>query len=833
MSTGFDQYTRPTEPVASAVIRPRMLFDDAGAVLGLRAASTRFDAGVRTVSVWLYSDPPADVLVPAVWSLLAPGSASEVGIDSATGVAAAVSIDGTPIPAHVDLVVSAAVLPGRAAYLLRLDPTAVTVDPLRAGLPVRLRPECDDALDCAPVPAPQLPSLAPDYDTLARDYTALRATLMERLLASNPRADTSPADVTVTLVELFAHLGDLLHYRLDRVATEAWLTTARRRANVTRHARVVDFAVPPAISAQLWVQVLVPRSGPPTSDPTTSVLPGDTATAVGEVDPSGANATLELATATDVRATYAEIALYDWLELDATLDMGATSAVLVRPPASDASALADWLPVGSPLAFEVVAVDSLGDQQDWARRVDAWPPSDGAVIRPALSSRAPQVVHVIEAIEFVDPLLPGVPLVRIGWDVREALTDPVPCSVDATAGQPVVGVARLGLFSAHHGLVVDGGDDDTLVPIDLLSGTRPDPLSSTVSAYLMTGAGADVSPGLSCAPGGRPWQLDVTVTLPGGIELPAPRVTSMVRAPASGLSVVVDFDDDDPPQLRFTTGALGAATPSGSTVSARYQVGAGPDGNFARDSLTRLVRCTTAPGVPCLWADVPDGVSARNLTAGTGGVVATPLDDVRRDAPAAYVVVPRRAVLVSDLPPFAAEVPGAVRATASRDWSGSWPVGLVAVEPAGDGAADPALLGAVGTTLDAVRMAGTETVAIGATPIGLYFALAVCLTPGTDTDLARSTILSRLRPGTASAPGLFAPATHTIGTSVYVSTVTATVAELPFVDAVNVNEARRLSDPVGTLTAVLRMGPAEMGVCDDDPAAPDRGRIDLLLEGGR
>jgi hypothetical protein len=59
------------------------------------------------------------------------------------------------------------------------------------------------------------------------------------------------------------------------------------------------------------------------------------------------------------------------------------------------------------------------------------------------------------------------------------------------------------------------------------------------------------------------------------------------------------------------------------------------------------------------------------------------------------------------------------------------------------------------------------------------------------------------------------------------------VAALPFVDAVSVNEARRLSDPAGTLTAVLQMGPAEMGVCDDDPAAPDRGRIDLTLEGGR
>ena len=81
--------------------------------------------------------------------------------------------------------------------------------------------------------------------------------LMDRLQFTDPTADTSTADLTVTLVELFAHLGDLLHYRLDRVATEAWLSTARRRANVVRHARAVDFAVQPAISAATTVQVVV------------------------------------------------------------------------------------------------------------------------------------------------------------------------------------------------------------------------------------------------------------------------------------------------------------------------------------------------------------------------------------------------------------------------------------------------------------------------------------------------------------------------------------------------------------------------------------------------
>ena len=72
-----------------------------------------------------------------------------------------------------------------------------------------------------------------------------------------------------------------------------------------------------------------------------------------------------------------------------------------------------------------------------------------------------------------------------------------------------------------------------------------------------------------------------------------------------------------------------------------------------------------------------------------------------------------------------------------------------------------------------------------------------------------------------------------MGTDVYLSTVVAAVAALPHVDAVNVTEARRLSQPPHTLDAVLVMGPAEVAVCDDDSSAPDRGQIVLTVEGGR
>ncbi len=837
MTGPFDAYTLPEQPVASAVLRPQALFAAPSTVIGLRAGSVVYDGLTRTLSVWLYGDPPAGLVDPTLWSLTgAPGLPLAQLTTAATIVAAGLDPDGNPVPSHVDLVVTtpSGALPGRAPYRLGIDPVGlaalgIELDPLRAYLPVRLRPECGDAPDCVLVPPAIPPLTPPDYDTLARDYTGLRAMLLDVLATLDPSAETSAADLTVTLLEVMAQLGDVLNYRLDRVSTEAWLGTARRRATVTRHARLVDFPVPPAISAASVVQVQVAHPGAGPVDASFVVLPGDTATdsvADPDTDPAANNVTLELAAPVTVRATHAEVALYGWTEADAALPTGATSAVLVRPTAADGVALADWLPVGGRLGFEVVAPGPAGQHAQWAHRLLDWPPAPApSQLRAPLDSHPAQVVQVTHAVEITDPLSPGLPLVRVFWGEDEALTAVVPVSIDSSGGTPRVGVARLALVPGHHGLCVDG--PAAVTPFEPLTSSAPDPAEVAVTDYWLTRA---ATLGLSARPGGAPWQLDTAIVLPSGVSVGAPRVTSLLRAPSDGFSVVVDHDDDDPPRLRFATGAVGQAPPVQSVVAARYQIGAGPEGNIAANSLTRLVRTTGSPGQPCTWLAAGDGVTARNITPGVGGQAATPLDSVRRDAPQAYAAVLRRAVLISDLPPFALQVPAVLAASARRSWSGSWPVGLVSCESS-SGTDDPDQDAALQSVLDAVRMAGTEVVTQPATPIGIFLALTVCLTPGTDSALARVTILGGLRPGRATA--VFAPATHPLGTSLYLSTVVAAVAAVPGVDAVRVTEARRLSEPAGMRHEVLTMSPTEIAVCDDDRAAPDRGRIELSIEGGR
>lgn len=834
MTTAYDAWTLPEEPEADAVLRPKALFAG-GSVIGLRAAGCTSSGLTRTVSIWLYADPQSGLVAPALWTFQGSPQVDVVG--PGTIVSAGTDIDGNPVPAHLDLPIHAvgAALPGQAPYRLGIDPVALaglglSLDPLRRYLPVRLRPECGDVPDCISVPLTPSPLTPPDYDTLARDYTGLRAMLIERLGVLQPAYDPSPADHTITLVELMAHLGDLLAYRQDRVATETWLGTARRRASVTRHARLVDFAVPPAISASTVIQLHVAHPNLTATDAIFTAQPGDLATdaaANPDVEPGAACFTVELEAPQQVFASHGEIALHDWGEVDAVLPAGATSAVLVRPPASDATALPNWLAPGALLAFEVVDPGPAGQQATWATRGRPWPPDDGTggQTRMPLASHPAQVVRLTHVVAMTDPLAPPLPLVRVFWDAAEALTAPVPVSVTTGAGSPRVGVARLGLVAAHHGLPVDG--PHAVTAYDPLTGDVPDPAVTEVSDYWLARA---ATAGLSCAPGGRPWQVRTRIGLPSGVPVEAFRVTNLLRAPSDGFAVVVDLDDDDPPRLRFRTGALGLVPPADSKVTVRYQVGSGPAGDIAANTLTRLMRTTTPLGQPIVWRGASAGVTARNVTPGTGGEEAMALDVVRRDGPQAYAAVARRAVLVSDLPPFALAVAGVERAAAHRDWSGSWPVGVVAVETTTD-RADPQIDAAVGQVMEAVRMAGTEVVTLPATPVGLLIALTVCLTPTTESALARLRILGVLRPGHTGA--VFSPATHTLGSAVYTSTIVAAVAALPGVDAVRVTEARRLSDPPGGHDSVLRMAPDEIAVCDDDAAAPERGRIELTIEGGR
>ena len=94
---------------------------------------------------------------------------------------------------------------------------------------------------------------------MARDYESLLQAMRDQIPAKLPEWQdfANEADFGNVLLELFAHIGDILSYYQDRVANESFLGTARTRRSVIEHLRLIGYelgtAAPPAATLSLTV----------------------------------------------------------------------------------------------------------------------------------------------------------------------------------------------------------------------------------------------------------------------------------------------------------------------------------------------------------------------------------------------------------------------------------------------------------------------------------------------------------------------------------------------------------------------------------------------------
>jgi len=98
--------------------------------------------------------------------------------------------------------------------------------------------------------------LAVDY--MARDYDSFRRALLDLIPEKIPEwTDRSEANLGVALIELFAYMADILSYYQDRIANEAFLSTARERRSVIEHLKLIGYEMAPAASAAARLSLIV------------------------------------------------------------------------------------------------------------------------------------------------------------------------------------------------------------------------------------------------------------------------------------------------------------------------------------------------------------------------------------------------------------------------------------------------------------------------------------------------------------------------------------------------------------------------------------------------
>lgn len=148
-----------------------------------------------------------------------------------------------------------------STYTLTLlaDPKQLLLDPLLSCIDFTFKPP-SNTIDCQAEETcqPDVMQPVPEIDYLARDFTSFRQLMLDRLSVLLPQwRERSAADIGVMLVELLAYVADHLSYQQDVIATEAYLSTARRRTSARRHARLLDYFTNEGCNARVWVQVQV------------------------------------------------------------------------------------------------------------------------------------------------------------------------------------------------------------------------------------------------------------------------------------------------------------------------------------------------------------------------------------------------------------------------------------------------------------------------------------------------------------------------------------------------------------------------------------------------
>lgn len=298
----------------------------------------------------------------------------------------------------------------------------------------------------------QLPPPQPFFDRddadapntyLARDYAGLRQLMLDRLAVTLPAdAERNPADLTVTLIELFAYLADELSYSQDDAATEAYLETARRRISVRRHARLVDYHLHEGCHARGWVclevqaRVSVPGDGvrfvtAGTTTRTPTVTARELAAAPGGAEPtvfSGLPATaFDGGSTPDLELVPAHncIPLWNFGEHDAVLRAGACSATLADGPPADG-----WDTDDRPDARQVHAGRVLELAVGDVLVLEAI--TDGSGLGPADDGDR-HAVRITRLHRRLD-MLYGQAIVEVHWAAADALPFELPISVGAADG---------------------------------------------------------------------------------------------------------------------------------------------------------------------------------------------------------------------------------------------------------------------------------------------------------------------------------------------------------------------------------------------------------------
>ncbi len=699
--------------------------------------------------------------------------------------------------------------------------------------------------DCKTPEAPKSKEPPPPFiDYLAKDYASFRRLMLDRLAVTVPDwQERNPADIGILLVEIMAYAADHLSYYQDAVATEAYLGTARKRVSVRRHTRMLDYFMHDGCNARAWVVLDVK------TEADGCILPGAVNSVNRQEYKPGTrfltkiNLTriqdeknqLSVGIKTDKYqellnqqpqifeslhdiTLYAECSLidfYTWDNEQCLLPKGATQATL---DCYDKPQLDKQLTPRRVVIFEEVKNPENGD------RIDIDPSHRHAV-------RLTKVTKTIDALNDDRKLL------SVEWEPEDALPFDLWISNLDSKGSQIenISVVRGNVVLVDHGRTIgdDAEDIGDLGTVPFKTSYRPrlqfGPL--TQQGYLRDRHDLWVTfDSQASATSVMNWEMrnvrpSISIWERGKREIPWFTQQDLLNSDRFSREFVVETEDDGGTYLRFGDNQLGKRPTPGKSFQAIYRIGNGKLGNVGAKTISHVV--TDVDGINEVYNPLP----------AVGGTEPEAIEKVRLDAPQAFRTQ-QRAVTESDYANVAQLYTGVKKAIANRRWTGSWYTIFITVDreqglPVNE---DETFKDNLRNFLESYRLAGHDIEIEGPRFVPLDMAMTVHLLPDYFRSSVKTALLEIFSGSVLSNGqlGFFHPDKFTFGQPVYLSQVITTAMQIPGIRSVELTKFQRWGElSNGELeNGQITFGSLEIARVDNNPNAPEYGRILFNLKGG-
>jgi hypothetical protein len=740
------------------------------------------------------------------------------------------------------------------------------VDPLLSKIDFSFKINCPRDFDCKTDIICQTEGQdEPQIDYQSKDYASFRRLMLDRLAITMPGwKERNPADLGIAIIEVLAYAADHLSYYQDAVATEAYLGTARRRASVRRHARLLDYPMHDGCNSRVWIAIDLDansyfdgknlhgpgrlNSGDIQKPPALGAAPlwplgerpGDAfLTRVDgmpldkslnqvqfeEAISKGAQV-FEILHDLTLRSARSRMDFYTWGEDQFCLPRGATSASLSN---KGKNIKEGHLGPGDVLIFVEVKGPTTGDPND--------------------ADRSHRHVVRLTGVDFNSDLLLGEDIIEIQWDGEDALpftlcvSNVALSTSDAVTG---ISVAIGNVALADHGHTVLEILESPPTQGHNYPRLQFGPLAQQGHARNRLGRqvpGSDHRPATfdPSAPAGNAMLWQMRDSLPavkladlgrGQLWLPQRDLLGNDRF---ALDFVAETEEDGSSSLRFGDNICGMRLRG--ELTAIYRIGNGREGNIGAGSIAHVFLYP-------LRVDgdrPPQNIRVCNPLPARGGQDPEPIDQVRLYAPQAFRKQ-ERAVNENDYSEVAQRHPDVQRAIATRRWTGSWHTMFITVDRKGGQPIDRDFEDELITFLEGFGLAGMDLEIVEPLFVPLEILLTICVTQGYFQSDIEEALLEAFSSKVLAdgRPGFFHPDNFTFNQDLYLSRVISLAMEVPgvkWVDASNngTNLFQRQDQPSRgeIISGVIEMGLMEILRLDNDPSNPENGRIRFSMVGGQ